>query len=112
MALAINTLDQIQQYLDGVAGRANHHAPNVTDVALTLAGAVLWRTTEDIEVRTYNGNMANLLWFHVGPTRYVLAYNPGTQEIELRERSQEGNTIATFTNATAASEVRRVFSSL
>ena len=34
--------------------RADHHGQNVNEIVLTLAGAVIWRATQDVEVRTYN----------------------------------------------------------
>lgn len=113
MALPINTIDQLRTYLDGVAGRANHHAPNVTDVALAVAGAVIWRADpSSIEVREYNGRMANMIWFTIGGNRYALVYNHQGQCIELRDRGQQGNVLNQFDNSHSAGQVRAVFDSL
>lgn len=109
MPIAIDTLGAIQQYMDGVSGRAAHHASNVTDIALAVAGAVFLCSTGEIEVRTYNGSMANMLWFEVKGQRYALAFNHGTQAIELRDCTKEGRVLASFTNDTPTSEVRRIF---
>ena len=112
MAVAIDTLGAIKEYLEGVAERADDHAKDVQDIALTLAGAVLLRATGGIRARDYDGTIANMLWFMIDDQQYVLAYNHRTREIELRERSQQGSVLATFTNNTTAATVRRVFMGL
>jgi len=112
MALTITTLDRLNQYINGVMERADHHGQNVNEVILTLAGGVLWRATQDVEVRTYNNETANILWLVVGNNRYALAFNHQTGNIELRERTQTGNVLATFNNGTTASQVKQVFAQL
>jgi len=39
MALTITTLNVLNQYINGVMGRADHHVQNVNQVVLILAGA-------------------------------------------------------------------------
>lgn len=109
MALTITTLTLLNEYINGVMTRADHHGQNVNEVVLTLAGAVIWRSTQDVEVKTYKGETANILWLTVGSNRYALAYNHRTTNIELRERTFNGNVRATFNNNTPADEVKRVF---
>lgn len=53
MPLTINTITLLQKYLDGVIRRADHHADNVNKIVFALIGGVIWRTTDDIEVRSY-----------------------------------------------------------
>jgi hypothetical protein len=43
MPQAIASVDVLQQYIQGVMARAEHHANNVDEVALAVAGAVVWR---------------------------------------------------------------------
>lgn len=112
MALTITTLDILNVYINGVMDRANHHAQNVDEIVLTLAGAVIWKITQNIEVRTYNNETANILWLVVGENRYALTFNHAIQEIELRERTQNGGVIATFSNSTTAAQVKAVFAIL
>lgn len=92
--------------------RSEHHAGNVEGVTLALLGAVVWRATGEIEVREYNGNPANMLWFFVGENRHSLLYNHTTEQIELRERTKNGALISTFDNTTSYQEVIRVFRGL
>ena len=88
MALTIATLQSLNQYIKGVMDRADEHGEGVNEVILTLAGAVIWKAAQGVEVRTYQGETANLLWLIVGGNRYVLAYNHKTRVIELRNRTQ------------------------
>lgn len=112
MALTITTLTLLNEYINGVMNRADHHAQNVNEIVLTLAGAVIWRATQDVEVRTYNDETANILWLTVNGHRYALAYNHQTGNIEIRDRNQNGTVLATFNNSSTADDVKRVFSIL
>lgn len=51
MALKIEDIRLMKRYLEGVMSRANHHAENVNEIILALAGGVIWRGA-DIDVRT------------------------------------------------------------
>lgn len=112
MALTITTLTLLNQYINGVMERADHHAQNVNEIVLTLGGAVIWKATQDVEVRTYNNETANILWLTVGQNRYALAFNHQTGDIELRERTQNGAVLATFNNATTSNQVKQIFNRL
>ena len=112
MALTITTLDLLNRYINGVMDRADHHGQNVNEIVLTLAGSVIWKATQDVEVRTYNDETANILWLVVGSNRYALAFNHQTGNIELRERTQNGNVLAVFNNLTTAAQVKTVFTGL
>lgn len=41
MPTQLHSLEQLHTYLSGVIGRAEQHAPEVKEVILTLAGAVV-----------------------------------------------------------------------
>lgn len=112
MAISIDSIETLQNYLIGVLGRAEHHAGQVEGVALALLGAVVWRSTGEISVRKYAGRPANIIWFFVGDQRYALVYNHENFKIELRERTQGGNAIAEFDNSTTYQEVISVFRDL
>lgn len=112
MPQEVTSVDKMQEYLCGVLGRANHHAEAVQDIALALVGAVVWRKVGTLEVRTYAGDPANIIWFHTPKAKYALAFNHITKQIELRNRTQTGDVLHTFNNQTALSEVRTVFAEL
>lgn len=112
MALTITTLNLLNQYINGVMERADHHGQNVNEIVLTLAGAVIWRATQDVEVRTYNDETGNILWLTINGHRYAIAYNHNTLNIEIRDRNQNGTVLATFNNTNTALEVKKIFSTL
>jgi len=112
MALTIKSVDILKEYINGVVNRADHHALGVNEIVFTLAGAVLWKATEDIEVRTYNEKTANMLWFKVNEKTYCMTYNHSNDEVELKERNNNGSVIATFDNSSSAQYVKQIFTDL
>ncbi|WKK80308.2 hypothetical protein [Marivirga arenosa] len=112
MPLTITTLTLLNEYINGVMHRADDHGHNVNEIVLTLAGAVIWRATQDIEVRTYKEETANILWLTVDGHRYALAYNHNTGNIEIRDRNQNGTVLATFNNSSSADDVKSIFGGL
>jgi len=44
MATTIQNIEILRAYLSGVLDRANHHAQNVNEIALAIAGGIIWRT--------------------------------------------------------------------
>jgi hypothetical protein len=112
MAISIDSLEILQTYLVGVISRAEHHAGNVEGVALALAGAVIWKSNGEIAVREYAGSPANIIWFWINDHKYSLVYNHSNGKIELRDRTQSGDTLAEFDNNTTYSEIIRIFNGL
>lgn len=113
MAISIESISSLQEYLGGVLNRADHHAKNVEGVALALLGAIIWRADGEITVREYAGRPANIIWFFVSGNKYVMSYNHEDEQIELKERSSRtGNIIATFDNSTSYQEIIDLFRSL
>jgi hypothetical protein len=112
MALTITTLNLLNQYINGVMERADHHGQTVNEIVLTLVGAVIWRATQDVEVRTYNDETANILWLFVGTNKYALGFNHHNGNIELRERTLNGVVLASFNNQTTANQVKQIFGEL
>jgi hypothetical protein len=113
MPLTVADLHTLELYLAGIMNRSEHHAETVGAIALALIGAVLWRKDPTpIEVRTYDGAPANVLWVQISGRRYALAYNHHDQCIELRDRTHTGATLFRFDNGTAVTEVYRIFAGL
>lgn len=111
--ILIHSINALNEYLNGVMNRANHHATNVNEVALTIAGAIVWRATEDMTVRSNNSRgTGNMLWFFVKDKRYVLSYNQQSQTIDLLERSIEGTVLYSFDNSWSAIDVKNIFAKL
>ena len=113
MPQQVTDIDVLKNYLRGVMDRADHHAQNINEVALSVAGGVIWRKDDEpLEVMVREGEMKNVLWFRVGGSRYALSYNHETEEIDLRAGTTQGTVIGSFSNATTNNQVRQIFSSL
>ncbi len=93
--------------------RADHHANNINEIALAVAGAIVWRKDgEPIKVMSREGNITNVLWVKIGGKRYAFSYNHQTGAIDIREGSTQGRVINAFTNATPLADLRRIFENL
>jgi hypothetical protein len=94
-------------------GRADHHAGQVKGVALALLGGIIWRGDPgSIEIKQYDGELANVLWLTVGGRRYAFAYNHKTAKIEIRDRTQAGQALYSFDNQTPVADVEAAFRAL
>jgi hypothetical protein len=113
MALTVNDINILREYISGVMERADHHADNVSEISLALAGAIIWRKDDSaIKVMEHNGDTKNVLWVHINGKRYAFSYNHGKEQIEMREKSIQGKVMKTFTNATPISEIKAIFKSI
>jgi hypothetical protein len=113
MPISGNDVRILHAYAEGVMNRADHHAGEVKGIALALLGGIIWRDDPGtIEIKQYDGNLANVLWVEIKGKRYAFAYNHDTEEIEIRDRTQSGSALHSFTNNTPAADVERVFRSL
>jgi integron cassette protein len=114
MPARVADVETLQTYIRGVMDRAAHHAGNVDDVCLTLAGALVWRKDPgtDLQVMAYAGDMKNVLWVYIGAQRYALSYNHQTGAIEIRAGSVQGPILASFTNGSTAATVKSFFVTL
>jgi hypothetical protein len=114
MKTQVPDVDTLQRYLTGVLTRADHHAGNVNEIALAVAGAIVWRKdSSPIEVATQSGDMKNVLWVTMqSGQRYAFSYNHQAATIEIRQGSTQGAVIHSLTNATPLSQLRTIFLSL
>src|SRR5437763_1847728 len=112
MPQTVATVDVLQQYIRGVMERAEHHANNVDEICLAIAGAIVWRKDGELQVMARDGDMKNVLWLHVNGRQYALSYYHDAGAIEVRAGSTHGATLASFTNATSLADVKRFFENL
>lgn len=112
MALKIEDIRLMKRYFEGVMSRANHHADNVNEIILALAGGVIWRGA-DIGVRTYRDKTANMLWMKTDTGKvYCFIFNHNTGKIEVHEDSMNGKMLRMFSNADSNSDVKEFFGNL
>lgn len=113
MATTIHNIDILREYLSGVLDRANHHAQNVNEIALAIAGGIIWRTTNNIKVLSREGEMKNVLWLQVNTRILCFTYNHSNNgSIEVKEGSTRGDIIATFNNTASIADVKLFFENL
>lgn len=114
MKTQVTEIDVLQKYLVDVISRADHHASNVNEIALAIAGAIVWRKkAAPIEVMTQSGEMKNVLWVKMtSGKRYAFSYNHQAGTIEIRKGSTQGTVIYSLSNATPLSQLRNIFMSL
>lgn len=114
MAVVINDINTLQRYLIAVVQNAEHHAENVREVLLVLAGAVvLFKDAhEPIRVRTREGELKNELWAHINGTRYAFSYNHTNRSVDIRRGSHSGEVVASFSNRTRPQRVLTIFAGL
>ena len=110
MAKQINTIFELQSYFNGVMDRAIHHANNIDEIILAIAGGVIWKAQGTLKVRTYNGETANVLWLCTEKKTYCFKYNHTDVSILVCENSHKGRILQTFTNKSTAKEVKDFFS--
>jgi hypothetical protein len=113
MPITANDVRVLHEYAEGVMNRADHHAGQVKGIALALLGGIIWRGDPgSIEVRQYAGSPANVLWVTISGKRYAFVYNHTTGEIEIRDRTQSGATLHSFSNGTPVPDVETAFRNL
>lgn len=112
MATTIQNIEVLREYLSGVLDRANHHAQNVNEIALAIAGGIIWRTTNNIKVMSKEGDMKNVLWLQVDNKRLCFVYNHLTGNIEVREGTIQGIVVESFNNSTPIAKVKLFFETI
>jgi hypothetical protein len=114
MQIQLDDVSTLQQYLSGVVRRADHHADNVRYVVLPLIGAIVLFKDADHEVRVLaqDGETKNVLWAHIGGSRYVFSYDHHSGNVVMKRGSTQGQVLAQFNNATTVPEILGVFERL
>ncbi len=114
MPVAVNDVDTLKTYISGVMVRADHHANNVSSIALALAGAIVWRKDDDNAIRVMEqaGDMKNVLWVKIGGQQYAFSYKHETASIEMRKGTTQGKVLHSFDNATPLAGVEEIFRNL
>lgn len=115
MPVPVSDIRTLRVYVRGVMGKAKHHAPNVDEIILALAGAVItWKNSAALQVRTApGGGMGRALTFTSTRGRtYALSYNHSTQSIDLKRGNFQGTVLHSFSNATPLSQVAAIFAAL
>ena len=112
MRRTVTDVDVLQEYLNGVMERAAHHAGDVEQIALAVAGAVVWRKTGPIRVYEREGKLTNALWVTIGEDNHFLSYNHDREAIEVKRENMRGEVLASFENSTPVSEVKAFFEAL
>ena len=114
MPKTIESINDLQEYLSGVMFRADHHGHEFREAALILAGLIVLYKDHDaeLEVRTRNESMANILWTTIQGKRYAFAYNHNTEAIEIRDRNLKGPALHSITNKMSFAELRNIVKSL
>lgn len=115
MSVTVSDVDDLKKYIEGVMGRAGHHARGVQGIALALAGAIVWRKDDQSDIMVMaarDGGTANVLWVTINGKRYAFSYNHDAGTIEMRENSVQGNVIGSFDDSTAVADIVSTFGSL
>jgi hypothetical protein len=113
MPRSVTDVDLLSAYVRGVMGRADHHAKNVEDISLALAGAIIWRKDPvPLEVMEQDGDLKNVLWVHISGLRYALSYNHRASTIEIRQGTTRGAVLGSFSNSTPLQDVKSFFAAL
>jgi len=113
LAITATDVDVRHQYAEGVMNRADHHAGQVKGIALALPGGIIWRGEPgSISIRERAGSLANMIWVTIGGKRYAFAYNHGTEQIEIRDRTQGGAVLHSFDDSTPVAAVEAALRSL
>jgi len=114
MPLSVKDVSEMQKYINGVMERSNHHAGNVNEVVLAMAGAIVWKkdTDKPIQVMIHEGETKNVLWIYINRTRYAFSYNHKSGQIELRKGSTQGKVLYSFDNASTVSQIKQIFETL
>lgn len=110
----ITTVDELQRYLGGVSERAEHHAGEVGEVVLAIAGAIVLFKDRGSELRVMarEGVAKNLMWVMIGGERYVFTYNHDNETVDVKEGTVRGAVIRSFDNRTPTADVITFFASL
>lgn len=95
-----------QTFLQNAIANSNHHAKEVLEVLPLALGNLYFIGANIKKMRT------NIVWFEKCDKPYVIAYNHNSKKIEVRNKSQKGNTLFDFDNNTSIKVVNDLFMTL
>jgi hypothetical protein len=113
MLVHTNVVAEVHDYLQGVLGRADHHAPNVDEVVVTLMGAIIaFAEPDSIELLAQDGEIKNALWARIRGQRYAFSYDHTGRRITAKRGGNRGPVVAAFDNSATARQVIATFRGL
>jgi hypothetical protein len=115
MAVEVSDIEKLREYIRGVLGAAQHHANNVDEIVLALAGAIIARKDDSpLQVRAgWTQEMGKAMAFTSAKgNTYTLSYNHKTKQVDLKEKNSQGVVLHSFDNATPLSVVAGTFAKL
>ncbi|TGM25414.1 hypothetical protein [Leptospira meyeri] len=111
MAIEIDSIELLKKHIEGVMARADHHAQSVYKSVLPIVGLIVWKAM-NIRARTNKGEQANMVWFETSKDQYAMVFNHEKAKIEIRERTQQGRTIAFLDNSNSIEDLIKIFENL
>lgn len=108
MPVEVNDVEKLREYLRGVLGAAQHHANNVDQIILALAGAVIARKDDSpLQVRPgRTKELGNALNFtSARGNSYALSYNHSSRQVDLKDGNSRGAVLHSFDNATSIADI-------
>jgi hypothetical protein len=113
MAIAAKSVEHLHEFASGVMKRADHHAGKVKGAFLAILGGIIWRAEPDsIRIHQHAGISGNMIWARIGGRDYAFMYEHGTQQIEIRDSSQNGPVLHRFDDATPVADIEAAFRAL
>ncbi len=112
MAIKVESIDTLKKYFTGITRRANHHAPNISEVIYGLLGIIILKKDDNtfIEVRgSDDSKTGNILWVVINGVRYAFRYEHSNDTIEIRRNSYNGEIVLIINNDTTLNQVINVF---
>lgn len=117
MAIKLNNLQDLNNYIAEVIAAAVDHSPNIKNTIPFLKQTVLFRfiwgsNSYKIEIYSRNGNMARTCWLTLNNKRYVFTYNYTNKKIDLKFKSLQGNLIADFDDSSSLATITNIINNL
>lgn len=115
MPVEVSEVEKLREYLRGVLGAAQHHAGNVDEIILAIAGAVIVRKDNSpLQVRSGRANeMGRALSFtSTRGNTYALSYNHTSKQVDLKQDNSHGALLRSFDNSTPIAVLASIFAHL
>jgi hypothetical protein len=113
MPIRVDSVETLKRYFSGVVERANHHAPNVSDIIYKLLGIIIIKMDDSTSIEVRRGAevdaTGNILWVISNGTRYAFRYEHGDGTIEIRQGSNSGPLLLKIDNSTPTATIMTAF---